>query len=176
LGRLIGLDSKWDVPVPPSAVKSGFTCETEGILDVDARGIAFYSFFCPPKKLGAGQSYLVTLFDTTGQRLHGGETYRLRVPGDVPVKQFWSVTIYGHATCALIRNVSRPSLDSYDQKAKRNAGSTDIYFGPTAPGGMEANWIATVAGNDCFAYFRLYGPEQRFFDKTRKLWDIQPMK
>jgi hypothetical protein len=169
--------SNWDIPVPPSAVKSGFTWETEGILDVDARGIAFYSFFCPPKKLGAGQSYLVTFVDAMGQRLRGEETYRLRVPGDVPVKQFWSVTTYGHATCALIRNVLRPSLDSYDQKAKRNAdGSMDVYFGPKAPEGMEANWIPTVAGNDWFAYFRLYGPEQRFFDKTWKLPDIQPAK
>jgi hypothetical protein len=169
--------SKWDIPVPPSAVKSGFTWEAEGILDVDARGIAFYSFFCPPKKLGAGQSYLVTFSDATGQRLRGGESYRLHVPGDVPVKQFWSVTIYGHATCALIRNVPRPSLDSYDQKAKRNDdGSIDVYFGPKAPKDMEANWIPTVAGNDWFAYFRLYGPEQRFFDKTWKLPDIQPVK
>ena len=106
-----------------------------------------------------------------------GSSYRLHVPGDVPVKQFWSVTIYGHATCALIRDVSRPSLDSYDQTAKRNAdGSMDVYFGPKAPEGMETNWIPTVAGNDWFAYFRLYGPEQRFFDKTWKLPDIQPMK
>jgi hypothetical protein len=63
-----------------------------------------------------------------------------------------------NATCAPIRNVSRPLLDSYDQKAKRNAdGSMGIYFGPTAPRGLEANWIPTVAEYDWFAYFRLYG-------------------
>ena len=177
LGSPYWPNSKWDIPVPPSAVKSEFTWETDGILDVDARGTGFYSFFCPPKKTGVGQSYLATFVDATGQRLHGGETYRLRVSADVPVRQFWSVTIYSHATAALIRNVSRPSLDSYDQKAKRNAdGSMDVYFGPRAPEGMEANWIPTVGGSDWFAYFRLYGPEQRFFDKTWKLSDIQPMK
>ena len=52
----------------------------------------------------------------------------------------------------------------------------DVYFGPKAPEGMEANWIPTVAGNEWFAYFRLYGPEQRFVDKTWKLPDIQPVK
>jgi hypothetical protein len=39
------------------------------------------------------------------------------VPGDVPVKQFWSVTIYGHATCALIRNVGVMRNGSHVGKA-----------------------------------------------------------
>lgn len=169
-------DSKWDIPVPPIAVKSGFTWEADGILNVDARGIAFYSFFLPPKKLGAGQSYLANFFDAKGQRLRGQETYGLHVPGDVPVKQFWSVTVYDHSTAGLIRNVSRASLDSYDRQAKRNGdGSMDVYFGPKPPQGMEANWIPTVAGHDWFPYFRLYGPEKPFFDKTWKLPDIEPL-
>ena len=33
---------------PPIGPKSGFTWEANGILDVDARGIAFFNFFCPP--------------------------------------------------------------------------------------------------------------------------------
>ena len=168
-------DSKWDVPVPPIGPKGGFTWEANGILDLDARGVAFFSFFCPPKKLGTGQFYLVTFFDGTGQRLRGGETYRLRVPGDVPVEQFWSVTVYGHPTCALIRNAERPSMDSYaTTKARKNAdGSTDVYFGPKAPEGMETNWIPTVAGKDWFPYFRFYGPQKPLFAKTWKLPDIE---
>jgi hypothetical protein len=43
-------DSKWDVPAAPIGPKSGFTWEANGILDVDARGIAFFSFFRPPKR------------------------------------------------------------------------------------------------------------------------------
>jgi hypothetical protein len=169
-------DGKWDVPAAPIGPKSGFTWKADGILDVDARGIAFFSFFCPPKKLGTGQFYLVTFFDSKGQRLRGGETYRLRVPGDVPISQFWSVTVYEHATCALIRNVARPSIDSYDKKASKNAdGSIDIYFGPKAPNGMEANWVPTVAGKDWFPYFRFYGPQQPLFTKTWKLPDIEKM-
>jgi hypothetical protein len=169
-------DSKWDVPAAAIGPKSGFTWEANGILDVDARGIAFFSFFCPPKKLGTGQFYLVTFFDGKAQRLRGGENYRLRVPGDVPVTQFWSATVYDHATCALIRNVARPSMDSYDTRASKNAdGSTDVYFGPTAPKGLEANWIPTAAGNDWFPYFRFYGPQQPLFAKTWRLPDIDKM-
>ena len=169
-------DSKWDVPVPPIGPKTRFTWESDGIVDTDARGIAFFSFFCPPKNLGTGQFYLVTFQDGTKQRLRGGETYRLRVPGDVPVNQFWSVTVYDHATCALIREVARPSMDSYDTKARKNVdGSMDVYFGPKAPQGMEANWIPTVVENDWFPYFRFYGPQQPLFAKTWKLPDIEKM-
>ena len=45
-----------------------------------------------------------------------------------------------------------------------------------SPAGKEANWIATVAGRDWFPYFRLYGPERAFFDKTWKLPDIERLK
>jgi hypothetical protein len=31
-------DHKWDIPVPPIGVKSGFTWEADGVLDLDARG------------------------------------------------------------------------------------------------------------------------------------------
>jgi hypothetical protein len=46
-------DGKWDVPVPPIAVKSDFTWEADGVLDVDARGIAFFSFL--PAQEGASR-------------------------------------------------------------------------------------------------------------------------
>jgi len=168
-------EGKWDVPVPPIGPRSGFTWEANGILDVDARGIAFFSF-CPPKKLGTGQFYLVTFFEGKGQRLRGGETYRLRVPADVPVNEFWSVTVYKRTNCALIPDVARPSMDSFDTKASKNAdGSMDVYFGPKAPEGKETNWIPTVAGEDWFPNFRFYGPKQALFTKTWKLPDIGKM-
>jgi hypothetical protein len=162
------------VAAPPIAPQSGFTFEADGILDVDARGIAFYSFFAPPKRVGPGQFYLATFVDREGQRLRGGETYRLRVPGDVPVDQFWSVTVYELATCALLRDTVRPSIDSFDTKAKSNGdGSMDVYFGPKAPAGMETNWVPTVDGSDWFPYFRFYGPQKSLFAKTWKLPDIE---
>ena len=46
---------------------------------------------------------------------------------------------------------------------------------PKPPEGMEVHWIPTFAGNDWLPYFRLYGPEKAFFDKTWKLPDIDPV-
>ena len=53
-------------------------------------------------------------------------------------------------------------------------GSVDIYFGPNAPTSGDSNWIPTVRGKAWFAYFRLYGPLEPYFEKSWKLPDIEP--
>jgi hypothetical protein len=52
-------------------------------------------------------------------------------------------------------------------------GSVDIYFGPKAPSGQEANWIPTSPGEPWFTMFRFYGQEKSLFEKTWKLSDIE---
>jgi hypothetical protein len=46
-----------------------------------------------------------------------------------------------------------------------NDGSATLYFGPTAPKGLESNWIPTD-GKKPYAWFRLYGPDEAFWNKT----------
>jgi hypothetical protein len=56
---------------------------------------------------------------------------------------------------------------------KPNAdGSVDVYFGPKAPSGKEGNWIQTIPGKGWFAFLRLYGPKQSWFDKTWRPGEI----
>ena len=55
-------------------------------------------------------------------------------------------------------------------------GSVDVYFGPEAPKGKEANWIETVPGKGWFMAFRLYGPLKPWFDQTWKLNNIEPIR
>ena len=167
-------NTKWDIPVPPIAAASGFTFEAADYFDVDARGIAYFSFCAPPKKLGAATFYVGTFVDGHGERLRGENVYRLRVPANVPAKQFWAVTVYGHEEATFIRDSVRQSIDSYDQRVNKNAdGSVDIYFGPKPPAGQESNWIPTVAGKGWFPFFRFYGPQKPLFEKTWKLPDIE---
>ena len=52
-------------------------------------------------------------------------------------------------------------------------GSVDVYFGPKAPEGKEANWIETIPGKGWFMAFRLYGPLQPWFDQTWKLNNVE---
>jgi hypothetical protein len=48
----------------------------------------------------------------------------------------------------------------------------DVYFGPKAPDGNEANWLPTQKGKRFFLLFRFYGPEKGVFDGSFELNDI----
>ena len=47
---------------------------------------------------GARQVYMTTKRDSQGRLLRADRAYRLRVPADVPVVQFWSLTLYSENT------------------------------------------------------------------------------
>ena len=63
------------------------------------------------------------------------------------------------------------------QDLLKNAdGSIDVYVGPDAPAGKEKNWIPSVPGKAWFAYLRLYGPLQPYFDRAFALPDFEQVK
>jgi hypothetical protein len=64
------------------------------VYPVDVRGVTFSYAYFTPKHTGAGSSYLLTIADKAGRLLDGGTTYRLTVPANVPVSQYWSATVY----------------------------------------------------------------------------------
>ena len=135
--------------------------------------MAFFS----AKHLGAGQFYLMTIQDKDGEDFDGGSTYRLTVPPNAPVTQYWSATIYDRATHALIRDLPRSSRSSQNTGLQKKAdGSVDVYFGPKAPVGMDSNWVPTRADGQFEVLFRLYGPQKPLFDKTWKLPDIEEVR
>ena len=71
-------------------------------------------------------------------------------------------------------NAARPSRSSQNPDLQKNTdGSVDVYFGPKAPAGKQANWMPTNPGGKFEVLFRLYGPEKPLFDKTWKLPDIE---
>jgi len=73
-----------------------------------------------------------------------GNTYRITVPPDAPVQQYWSITAYDRETHALIRNMPRASRSSQTAEMKKNAdGSADVFFGPKAAVGKAENWVPT---------------------------------
>jgi hypothetical protein len=98
------------------------------------------------------------------------------VPPNAPAKQYWSATAYDRETHALIRDMTRASRSSQVANLHKNAdGSVDIYFGPQALPGREANWVPTQPGRQFEVMFRLYGPEKPFFDRNWVLPDIEPI-
>ena len=170
-------DSQWCLPSPPSTVPTMFKWELTNYFDVDGRGIALSQYFCPTAKLGSGSFYFGTFHDHTGQLLDGGKAYRLHVPADVPVREFWSVTVYSLETSSFFLNASRLTLGSLDKELqKKPDGTVDIYFGSKPPAGKESNWLYTQRGKKWFPWFRVYGPEKPIFDKSWRLPDIERVK
>jgi hypothetical protein len=127
---------------------------------------------------GAGQVYMTTKRDSKGDLLRADKTYRLHVPANVPVGQFWALTLYSENTRRAYDNgegtLRSANLDSRLQDLKRNPdGSVDLYVGAKAPAGFETNYMKTVGSDGWFVYFRLYAPLQPFFDKSFKLPDFE---
>jgi hypothetical protein len=168
----------WAVPIPAETregLSSGFAEPNE--YGVDGRAVMYHMAYFSPKVFGGGQFYLLNINDGAGKALEGNKTYRLTVPANAPVEQYWSATAYDRQTHALIVGMSRPSLASNDTAVQKNPeGSTDIYFGPKAPAGKESNWVPTAADGQFEVLFRLYGPEKPLFDKTWRLPDIERIK
>jgi hypothetical protein len=125
-----------------------------------------------------GSVYLGCSKDKDGDWLDGATTYRLRVPANAPVKQFWSLTVYDVDTRSLIQNTEQQADRSSRQPdlVKNTDGSVDLYVGPKAPAGFEKNWIPTVPGKAWFPYFRLYAPTEAHFDRTWILPDCEKVK
>jgi hypothetical protein len=166
---------QWVFPVLPDVIgglQSQFS--NPDSYPVDGRGVTYTMAFFSTKHSGIGQYYLMTIKDKDGQNFDGGNNYRLTVPANAPVKQYWSATVYDRPTHALIREMSRSGRSSQSPGLQTNGdGSVDIWFGPKAPAGKESNWVPTKHNGKFEVLFRFYGPEKSVFDKTWTLPDVE---
>jgi hypothetical protein len=165
----------WTFPAHPELLKAA-TESFEGANNypVDWRGITYSYAYIGIKHLGAGQFYLINIRDKGGESYDGSKTYRLHVPPNAPVEQYWSLTVYDRDTHALVKNVDRASRASNNAEVKKNGdGSVDLYVGAKAPTGQESNWIPTDPARRFELMFRLYGPKKELFDKAWALPDVE---
>jgi len=162
-------DRHWSFVMVPDE-KHGFDFVSDDAVEIDKRAAAWFFFTFYPKVLSdhAATVYLAPIADSHGEPLRAGKTYRLRVPKDMPAREFWSLTVYDRRTWAFIKTPSgRAGLGSFNmnQMKKNEDGSVDLYFGPKAPNGLESNWIPTE-GHEPYVWLRLYGPEEAFWNLT----------
>ena len=147
-------------------------------MDFDTRVWMFTDYYSispgmVPQTPGMGAKYMIAFTDSTGTPLSGGSKYRVKLPPNVPAANFWSMTMYEAANASGLANGQPfPSLGSRDKPVQNADGSTDLYFGPSAPQGQERNWLRTVPGNGYFAILRLYGPTEAAIDESWKPDDV----
>jgi hypothetical protein len=161
-------DSYWTI-----AFLGGYKFQTNNARELDGRTLFHYiaTAVTPAMEIemvGVGSQYAATYKDSKGQYLDGSKSYKLNIPANPPVKDFWSIVVYDPQTRSMLETDNPyPSVNSELSDLEKNSdGSVDLYFGPKSPEGKERNWIQTIENKGWFVILRIYGPLESWFDKT----------
>jgi hypothetical protein len=154
--------------------------EENGAYNLDARIFFHFGYIVVSPAMavtvpGKGSDYGLAMLDSKGRTLDGSRTYKLRIPPDPPVKDFWAVTMYDTQTRSQLQTDQQfPTLGSQTEGLRANAdGSYDIYFAPEPPDGKEGNWLQTIPGKSWWIGLRMYGPLQPWIDRSWRPGEIE---
>ena len=127
---------------------------------------------------GKGSEYVFASLDSKKRILEGSKSYKMTLPPNVPVADFWAITLYDTQTRSQLQTDQQfPTLDTYTKGLQKNEdGSYEIYFGPKAPKGKESNWLQTVPQKSFFVCLRMYGPTEPWIDGKWRPSDVELVK
>ena len=154
--------------------------EADGAMMLSARALFYFNAggVTPSMAVttpGAGSDYALTNLDADKKPFDGSKTYRLHLPPNVPVNDFWAVTMYDTQTRSQLQTSQKfPTVGSLSEGMEKNEdGSYDVYFAPNAPAGKEGNWLQTIPGKSWFPLLRMYGPLEPWFDQSWRPSEIE---
>jgi hypothetical protein len=137
-------DSAWCTPFVGGSYEF---LSQPGVRNLDARTFFFYyaTGVTPAmarRLIGVGSQYAAAFVDADKKPLDGSKTYKLHLPPNIPAKDFWSIVVYDNQTRSMLQTDQRlPAVGSQKGAVANPDTSVDVYFGPTAPAGHEANWV-----------------------------------
>ncbi|MBK1825414.1 DUF1254 domain-containing protein [Haloferula rosea] len=160
-----------------------FNGEDGQTMNTDARVMFHYPYtavtpaMAAPKE-GTGSDYAIAYVDAEKQPFDGAKTYKMTIPADPPVGNFWALTVYDTQTRSMLQtDQGFPTTGSNTEGIKKNEdGSFTIYFSPEAPEGFEKNWVQTVPGKSWFVILRMYSPLKPWIEQTWRPSEIELVK
>ncbi|TIM28392.1 MAG: DUF1254 domain-containing protein [Mesorhizobium sp.] len=170
-------------PGPEKSVDLDYRNKAAGFTEIEPRIWFFTDYYSISPGMvsqipGKGAAYEIAFNDANGDPLSGDASYKLTLPPEVPAENFWSLTLYEAENASGLATETRrfPSLGSRDKPQQNADGTTDLYVGPKAPDGKEANWLSTAPGRGFFAILRLYGPGEKAIDYSWKPGDFEKVE
>lgn len=157
-----------------------FSFVYKDLIDIDSRAERYFlgtyyprAYYDPPANI-----YMFAKMDKDGNPLQAGKLYKLKIPKNMPVKQFWSLIVYDADTWAFIyTKEGKLGISSFetDKLVKDDDGGVTLYFGPEPPEGLESNWIPT-GGKTPVPALRFYGAKKEIIDRTFVMPDVELVK
>ena len=156
---------------------------SNGARVLDGRVFYHFGYICvspamSSKSPGKGSDYTMGMLDSNGHLFDGSKTYKLHLPPNIPVADFWALTMYDTQTRSQLQTDQQfPTLDSYARALKRmpTVPSTFISL-PRPRRDMESNWLQTIPGKSWFVALRMYGPLEAWLDQTWRPGEIELVK
>ena len=116
-------------------------------------------------------AYMMTAQDSDGNGLEASETYKIHVPANPPIEDFWSIIAYGTVSRTFM-NSPKFTVSSNDEGVTVSAdGSIDLYLSPEPVEGFDANTVIINPQEDYFLMFRFYGAKPELWDRKWQLGD-----
>jgi len=150
-----------------------FNGEDGGTMNTNARVSFHYPYTAvtpvmAAPRLGKGSDYGIAFLDGDKQPFDGSKSYKITLPADAPIANFWAVTIYDTQTRSMLQTDQKNcGIDSLQDGLRYNRDrSIDIYFAPEAPPGYKSNWVQTVPGKSWFTILRMYSPLEKWIDQS----------
>ena len=152
-------------------------------MNTDARVMFHYPYtavtpaMAAPRE-GTGSDYAIAYVDSKKQPFDGSKTYKVTIPADPPVGNFWALTAYDTQTRSMLQtDQDFPTTGSNTEGVKKNDdGSFTVYFGPEAPKGFEKNWVQTVPDKSWFVILRMYSPLKPWIDQSWRPGEAELVK